>query len=205
MRIAIFATALSVCMYVGNVLADPSPEVVWLMKEPVTLFDQGMRRIEEELKALKDWYDPNDPEINSSSTTAKSPTKLLGRYVRYLYEENRIELVTLANLQAGSKATGELCQSELVEIQRRFFLGEYTKDKYVTHQKRTKDQQLAAMVGEWFAHEGYQRLSEPVGLGEAIAKLLFLELYLSPSEGGKASVSCSMPLRGGDVKITIRQ
>ena len=201
-RSTFLAMTLAISMYVGNVLADPSAEVAWLMKEPVTLFDQGIKRIDEHLQISR--FDDSDPDFTPSPESAASPIGRRTPLVHYFYEENRIRLTLEIELKTGSLATVALCQSELLENQRTFFLEEQITDEVLTHRNRTREQQLASMARKWFAHEGYRRSGEPAGLDEAIARIMYLEVDLNLPDDRMPSVSCSMPLVGGDVKIVVR-
>ncbi len=182
--------------------AEPSADVKWLMDDPVTIFDLGMKRADETLhEAVNDMIAAHDDILVGSSSHFAS--------ARYAYGQNSIELTVGAFLAEGVKApTAERCQKLVNDLQDRLLIAEAVTDQrrqQLAQPPRTSEARAASLVARWFSHQGFERTNRPAGLDNKIASLMQInaELFL-PSESGP-SVVCSMPLAGDIVTVKTKK
>ena len=145
--------------------AEPGPIGRWLMSEPLTLWDIGMIRAEEEA---------------SRAAKASSPDLGFSRWggARYSWENNEIELYMYAVGYEG-EPTHEKCN----EV-RQTFIRDLV---YWGDNDDALRLILTDTISEWFSHEGWQKQSRDEKIGEKMARITFVEVVLS---GPKGLISC---------------
>jgi hypothetical protein len=183
--------------------AERSVDVKWLMDDPVTIFDLGMKRADDALhEAVNDMIAAHDDILAGSSSHFAS--------ARYAYGQNSIELTVGAFLSQGAVApTAERCQKLVNDLQDRLLIAEAVTDQrrqqLAQEPPRTSEAKAASLVARWFSHQGFERTDRPAGLDNRIASLMQInaEVFL-PSESAP-SVVCSMPLAGDIVTVRTRK
>lgn len=165
-----------------NVLADPSPGVGWLMKEPVTLFDRGMRNMEKELgRAVKNLRFPGQDVVINPITS-------------YFFEINSITLlVFLSKVYKNFKVPQ--CHIFLEAIHKDLLL-------YAPSGTSTKNKAYF-MINHWFSHEGYKKNSRPKSLSSEVAEIITIGINADHDDGSR--VYCNIPFVGGFIKAGIRK
>lgn len=183
--------------------AEPSAEVKWLMNDPVTIFDLGMKRADEALhKAVDDLIAGHDEILETSSSRFAS--------AQYAYGQNSIELTVGAVLAAGAKApTAEGCQKLVNDLQDRLLIAESVTDQrrdgLAKGPPRTSEEKAGSLVARWFSHQGFERTNRPAGIDDKIASLIQINAQVFLPADNEPSIVCSMPLAGDVVSVTIKK
>jgi hypothetical protein len=183
--------------------AEQSAEVKWLMNDPVTIFDLGMKRADESLhKAVDDLIAAHDDILETASSRFAS--------AQYAYGQNSIELSVGAFLGEGAKSpTAERCQKLVNDVQDRLLIGEAVADQrrqqLAQEPPRTTEARAASLVARWFSHQGFERANRPAGIDDKIASLIQIKAQVFLLADSEPSVVCSMPLAGDIVSVTIKK
>jgi len=191
---------LCLIVFSSGAWAEPSADVKWLMNDPVTIFDLGMKRADEALReAVNDLMAAHDDILETSSSHFAS--------VQYVYGQKAIELTLGAFLGEGANLpTAERCQKLVNDLQDRLLAAESVTDqrrqRLSQEPPRTSEARAASLVARWFSHQGFERTDRPAGLDARIAGLMQLNVQIFLLSDSRPSMVCSMPLAGDIVTIT---
>ena len=180
--------------------AEPSADVKWLMNDPVTIFDLGMKRADEALhEAVNDLIAAHDDILETSSSHFAS--------AQYAYGQNSIELTVGAVLAEGAKVpAAERCQKLVNDLQDRLLVAESVADqrrqRLSQEPPRATEAKATSLVARWFSHQGFERTNRPAGLDGKIAGLIQVNAEIFLHSDGRPSMVCSMPLAGDIVTVT---
>ena len=180
--------------------AEQSAEVKWLMNDPVTIFDLGMKRADEALhKAVDDLIAGHDDILEASSSHFAS--------AQYAYGQNSIELTIGAVLAEAAKApSAERCQRLVNDLQDRLLMAESIIDQRLPQgPPRTSEQKAGSLVARWFSHQGFERTNRPAGIDDKIASLIQIKAQVFLPGDTEPSVVCTIPLAGDIVSVTIKK
>jgi hypothetical protein len=183
--------------------AEQSPEVKWLMNDPVTIFDLGMKRADEALhEAVTDMIAAHEDILAGSSSHFAS--------AQYAYGQNSIELTIGAVLPEDAIApTAEACQKLVNDLQDRLLIAESVadqrRDRLAKGPPRTSEEKARSLVARWFSHQGFERTNRPAGIDDKIASLIQINAKVFLPADTEPSVVCSMPLAGDVVSVTIKK
>ena len=147
--------------------AEPGPIGQWLMNEPLTLWDRGMMRAQEE-----------------ADTAGKRIAKKAGAiglaFASYNWDNNEIEIkFTLIGFQ--SDVSHENCNK-----MRRSFIGAFP-GILIKGNEKLVTQLLTDQISGWFSHVGFQRKIRDEKLGEKLARIIFVRVNLLGKNG---SITC---------------
>ncbi|HEY9080425.1 hypothetical protein [Magnetovibrio sp.] len=147
----------------------------YLQKEPMTLFDAGMKSIRR--LAL-------DTAANLSSTPGVDATSI----VRYMSTSNEIEI--LFSIKSKNIEDIEHLRQQCIKIRKstllkmfRIGLTDYSTPLSVRERIRNR-------IGGQFAHEPAGTIAETVSLGERLAAVTFFAVKLTPASAPDVSVTC---------------
>jgi hypothetical protein len=183
--------------------AEQSAEVKWLMNDPVTIFDLGMKRADEALhKAVDDLIQGHDEILATASSRFAS--------AQYAYGQNSIELTVGAVVAEGAKTpTAEGCQKLVNDLQDRLLIAESVtdqrRDRLAKGPPRTVEEKAGSLVARWFSHQGFERTNRPAGIDDKIASLIQINAQLFLADDSEPSVVCSMPLAGDIVTVKTKK
>lgn len=162
--------------------ADPSPGIRWLQKEPVTLFDWGIMRMQYSAeKAVEILREPGVTETHA--------------FVYYDGNKNafEIDLGVFPDPNTKEWFTPKRCKNTLRKLYEKFGFLYFKSKREFAEQK--------AM--EWFSHKGRMvSLNQPNNLIKNIAESITLKFNI-PGVVGHHGGSCSIPFTGGKVSISI--
>ena len=198
-------------------LADPSPGIKWLQNEPLTLFDFGMHKanndFEEMLKkgnwkVLASLLRDKHKEDGDQSSDLVEILKHDFSSVRYDFEKNHILFETLIlierltfkdsfkktkeiNKHRKSLVDSEMCKSVTVSIAQALFV----------FKKVTDENAQERWFRERFSHSGFQNIGRPKSLEKELGRISEIKVHLGFGDifnlKGHYPISCSMPFAGG--------
>lgn len=185
MRILLLAFALLVLPSVC--LAEPSPTVRYLMKEPVTLFDWGIIRLFEYVEGFtKDYLKTNAvQDIYSTVTYDALRNNILISFVVTQKPDPKGQ-------GAGSEATSpkNICRTIIREMRREFLAD--------------RDQLLRRSSGiyRFFGHVGFRGEKEPLDAFEEIENITVIQVSVySARDPGKLVLHVESPLMSKEVNF----
>ena len=161
--------------------ADPSPGIRWLQNEPVTLFDWGMRNMEESLK-------------KASKVVQSTLEGTLMQATNYDFTKNSITLWIVISFPKQNY-TSQDCKDALTNVHRWLLvqLGNETDEKKKAY----------VIVNNWFSHEGFKSSDRPKNLEKDIAELTTFKISANHKDG--SGISCTIPLTGGPISVTRKE
>lgn len=168
--------------------AEPSSSVLYLMNEPVTLFDRGLKdlgkKVDKSLR-LEDF-----PEL----------TKQLNAGASYDWNANRIKINGTAYQDGetlGISDSGELCKRIMHRV--KFNLGYAEETAYFREIG-------ASGIAPYFRHYGFSSIREPEGLEDDLAGITKLYISIMASEDNSVPFSrrstCFSDLAGSKIYIS---
>ena len=147
--------------------AEPGPIGQWLMDEPLTLWDRGM-------------IQANEAGERSAKSAAKDHSSTIVGGARYDYDANEISLYAIV-LGAG----GDISHQQCNEVRKKFIADIAI---LVPNAGASKLREiLIDTISSWFSHEGFKRGTRDEKLGEKMAKIIFVAIYLAGEAG---TISC---------------
>ena len=166
---------LLACLAVPPALAEPSRTVSYLMGEPVSLFDIGLRRLGERVQGtlLKEEF----PEVIGNLNSDRDPSAV------YDWKSNRITVygsVQIDQRTANSTTLMALCVRVVERV--RFILG-YSEMGY-------QFRKIGVMPGvsTYFQHRGYQKKDEPQALEDDLAGLISIRIISFANKDNKSGL-----------------
>jgi hypothetical protein len=165
--------------------AEPSPQVQYLMTEPVTLFDLGILRLYEYVEGYTEHYLETKPVQDIYSTVAYDAprNKILISFVVTRKPDPQNE--TPSFVQTSSMS---ICRMIIQEMRREFFVD--------------RDWQMRRSSGiyRFFAHVGFRGEREPLDCYEAIEKMTVIGVSVySHKDPGKLILYGESPLMEKDI------
>ena len=144
-------------------LAEPGPIGRWLMDQPVSLWDQGLSRMQERA---------ND------ATASMSRDMKIGAFavLRYDWDNNEIgiDVFVMDNFNPG---TLENCNKH-----RRSFIQGLMGVPPEHLNQRTAETIFPIQVNSWFSHFGYKGNSRDENLAKKLARIIFVQVRLTTED-----------------------
>ena len=144
--------------------AEPGPIGQWLMNDPLTLWDHGMMRAE------------NEADEAAKRVAKKLDIQVMGAWVYYSWDDNEIT-ISMTVLNFPEKLSHANCN----EV-RRFFIAELIglgpSWGSATEQGASIDYLMHYKIGDWFSHRGFQRGDRDEELSEKLARIIFVRVLL---------------------------
>lgn len=159
-----FALAL-ICFSSLSAIAEPSKAVQYLMAEPVTLFDQGLKRLGESLDGALIKKDFPEMIGNLGINSTRDPS------ASYEWKTNRITIYGAVQQDyktANPTTLMALCGRVVERI--RFNLG------YTEMGARFRKAGLMQGVSIHFQHRGFQKKDEPSTLEDDLANIIAIRI-----------------------------
>lgn len=191
---------LVVCFLSSSAIAEPSRSVQYLMTEPVTLFDQGLKRLGVALDGVL--LKADFPEmIGNLRIGSKSETS-----ADYDWKSNKITIY--GALQQESKTANpttllDLCGRVVERI--RFNLG------YGDMGTRFRNSGLMQGLSIHFQHRGYQKKDEPSTLETDLANIVAIRIIAHANKenkrglfGNSEQVTCIGNLLDSEITIVAK-
>ena len=179
-RVVVTATLISLAMYAH---AEPGPIGQWLMNDPLTLWDHGMMRAE------------NEADEAAQRVAKKLDIQVTGAWTGYSWDDNEITIgMTVRNFAE------ELSHANCNEV-RRFFIAELIGLGPSWGSATQQDASISYMhykIGDWFSHMGFQRGDRDEELSEKLARIIFVRVSLM--SGSNLSESDGLYCRARIVK-----
>lgn len=155
---------LAVCVLLttgGAAKAEPGPIGKWLMREPLTLWDMGMMRIEDATEA-------------AAATTFDNHSRDTFPLASYSWEENEISISAWV---VGF--TGPINHQTCNSFRRRFVraLIGYAPDTAKVDDTQLKTE-IVGQIEWWFSHSGWQKTARDKKLGEKMSRIIYVEVDL---------------------------
>ena len=159
-RVVVTATLIS---FATSARAEPGPIGQWLMSDPLTLWDYGMMRAE------------NEADEAAKRVAEKLDIEVVGAWANYSWDDNEITIsMTVRNFP------GELSHAPCNAV-RRFFVAELIGFGLSSRSATEEDELnffLLSRVGSWFSHIGFQRGDRDEELSEKLARIIFVRVSL---------------------------
>jgi len=153
--------------------AEPGPLGIWLMNQPVTLWDRGMDAMEDSARAAADRI-----------KRARGLKRSVGFVHGYLWDENEINVnfsfdYGYKNQTLSSHKTCNAIRSEFIN---RFVSPDFrTVNERPKFPRETQDQyekrrleQIYQKIESWFSHRGFQEGGRDKELGKKMARIIFV-------------------------------
>lgn len=159
--------------------AEPSPAVEYLMREPVSMLDWGLAKIEEDLIRKRGVLTRNEGNMFELEPTIR---------VIYAWEENRIQIFLNLTMQADVKKTPQRMAAvrEHVTFVMAYLRGGLTMHPY----------------DAFFRHKGFRSKESPEDLGENLVEITDLHLTVRDHQQNILN-RCRAPLSGTDIVWSI--
>jgi hypothetical protein len=173
-----YVSCLLICLWVVNVqpaLAEPTPSIQFLMREPVSMMDWGIKNIEDHLHSHRALFIQREKTLFEPVPTVT---------VVYNWEENQIQisigLRTSEQFQKTSQGISDIRSH--VEWVVKYLRGSLTMKPY----------------DAFFRHNGFRSKDSPQNLESELMGLT--ELVVSVRDGESNILSrCRAPLAGSDM------
>lgn len=159
--------ALAALVAAGGASAEPNDIASWLMNEPVTLWDRGMDRADKKAREFAAFYRES---IGSSSGIG---------FATYDWDENEIELIAIIS-EYGEVAQPTHADCNLV---RDTFIVSLNGRSSRKEDDEAEIQSRYETISSWFSHVDFQRMDRDEDLGEKMARMIFVSVLLTGSEG----------------------
>ena len=161
MKLRLLLTAFLIVLAMP-VRAEPGPIGIWLMNEPASLWDWGMKRARE--------------EAQHAAEAASRLTQIDGWWegtAWYSWENNEIEIrVDVTGLDEASHDTCNKVRREFIGWLALTALNDEQKARVKIHD----------MIGGWFSHEGYSMNNRDERLAEKLTRIIFVNARLWNSD-----------------------
>lgn len=183
MRVLVIVVAIFV--FSSFCHAESSPQVQYLMTEPVTLFDLGILRLHEYVEGYTTHFLETKPVLDIYSTVAydTSQNKILISFVVTRKPDPQNESPSF--VQTSSKS---ICRTIIQEMRREFFVD------------RNWQMRRSSGIYRFFAHVGFRGEREPLDCYEAIEKMTVLGVSVySHKDPGKLILHGESPLMDKDI------
>jgi len=155
----------------NHVIAEPDPEIAWLMKQELTLWDWGVITAREYAQRAAE-------DISSESSIT------YGGYAQYDLDANELH-VWLTSGDYAKEFTPEACNN----LRQQFLAHLVIRTSYPDYELMA-----AAVVGTWFEHPGGYRMSDrPADLGVRLAHITYVDVSLNNYAGSDptAGIVCT--------------
>lgn len=165
--------------------AEPSPSVLYLMNEPVTLFDWGIIRLYEYLDEYTTHYlKTNSVQDIYSTVSYDSPrNNIVISLVVTRHAEQSDE--SPASVKSSAR---EICKT-ITQTLRREFLTD--RDRYVRR---------SSGIYRFFGHIGFKGTDEPVGAFDEIEKITVINVSVyNEKDPGRLILHSESPLMGQEI------
>jgi hypothetical protein len=202
--ISLFIFILPQEIWADNILTfAPSPGVGWLQKEPASLYDVGMFRLEIYIKENRLFY--IDP---SAGVVEKPPGVIYGkREVHYKPLENKltIMMVTVNSKNDLSDSFNEGLCKKIVEHFRRSVIFDVGAAGLDDSGKKTFSYGRAASrraISSFFSHTNSVNMRRPKTLHDELVDITYVHV-MQLSSNAKDMGYCEIPLAGGSISVTL--
>ena len=173
----IIAAAALAAMLTGAATAEPGPIGNWLMSQPVTLWDRGMDRADAAARRAAKAIKPLKRSNLSGAAFYDWDNNEIGLYLNVMWDRGPITHEQCNVLRRGFLAA--LVHDGPDESDRRAMSAAAAVGgpRLLDEPARMKTL-LTRLVSRWFSHHGYERRSRDKKLGEKLARIVFVEVYL---------------------------
>ena len=176
--VSIIMTVVGLVLVVSistNPRAEPGPIGRWLMNEPLTLWDRGMMRAQE-----------------VADRAGKQVVREVGArgfaVANYNWENNEINF-SLFVFGFHGKLSHDICNQT-----RRSFISKLAGYSIKQNAERVR-KEIPELVSRWFSHIGFESKSRDKKLGEKMARIIFVGVFLN---GKQKSIMCKERIRSFD-------
>ena len=152
--------------------AEPSPAVEYLMREPVTMLDWGLTRIEAYLFRNRGVLTGNNGNLFEADPSIQ---------VVYAWEENRIQIFLKMTLKTDVKKTPQRMAGLRQHAE---FVVAYLRGGFTMHPYEA-----------FFRHEGFRSKESPENLGQDLAAITDIHITICDHQENILS-RCRAPLAG---------
>ena len=191
------ALAAVLVLVAGTAHAERSEGVVWLMDQPASLFDWGMRSIDEHADTVKEYA--TKPAV-ASKVMPDNHVVSWTRGGYYNLKTNQIVISFSINTSTSELRKGEACFAALNALRNLFF----QRAGYRDFDANNDEQRIAyarKLMSRFFSHEGIIFPNRPKNIGEELADMTVFEVAYSRREG-LPGISCSVPLAGNAITVS---
>ena len=158
-RIVVFTRAV-LLLFPLLAVAEPTPAIEYLMREPVTLFDLGMLKLDQAL------VDLNVQGVGRMSTI-----------IAYDWDKNRIKIgaATLFNKGRTTQAAKKGCTEALEKVKSRLGINPSTGKPLLPN---------LLLVSDFFSHSGFGKRGEPKNLARELHSIVELTAVVGAEAKG---------------------
>ena len=151
---------LTAVLLSSNVKAEPTPTVMWLMNEPVSIFEWGLNKMKKRLDSL---------EISAE-------TGVLSRRVHYNWDDNTITIATIV-YPGIENVTKNACEEEWWTIAEAFgTTKDIESDEYVYKGV------FRTTYEAFFSHQDYTNKERPDNMVENLIDIMMVSVvYFTPA------------------------
>lgn len=168
--------AFSICLHVSPTLAEPSSAVQFLMQEPISMMDWGLKNIEDHLYKNRAILTENENNLFVGEPSVA---------VDYLWEKNTIQIsITLHTTEETPQTSKRMSDIRShIKLMVTFLRGTLTMKPY----------------DAFFRHKGFRNKESPEDLGGELSDIT--ELIVSVRDGKSNILSrCKASLLGSGVE-----
>ena len=190
------ALAAVLVLVAGTAHAERSEGVIWLMDQPASLFDWGMRSIDEHADTVKEYA--TKPAVASKVM----PDKHVVSWTRggyYNLKTNQIVISFSIHALKPELRKGEACFAALNALRNLFFQRAGYRD-YDANNDEQRVVYAQKLMGRFFSHEGIIFPNRPANIGEELANMTVFEVAYTRREG-LPGISCTVPLAGNAITV----
>jgi len=162
-------------LFTASLGAEPSPAVEYLMREPVSMLDWGLAKIEEDLFRKRGVLTRNDGNLFELEPAIR---------VTYAWEKNRIQIFLKLTMQADVKKTPQRMAAVREHMT---FVIAYLRGGLTMHP-----------YDAFFRHKGFRSKESPENLGEDLVEITYLHLTVRDHQQNILS-RCRALLSGTDI------
>ena len=154
-----FACVVGISLFhTGQIAAEPSKVVSWLMDNPLTLWDRGIIILEEAADRV-------------TSNVAKETADAFAE-VAYDWDHNEIR-ISLYMVDFKGDLSHEKCNEW-----RAHFINEIFRLRLAREHTQVRRAMLIVRISTWFSHKGFSTKGRDKNLGEKLARIIFVQTML---------------------------
>ena len=184
----IIAAATALAALAGVATAEPGPIGRWLMKQPVTLWDRGMDRADAAARRSAASMKPMEGSNLSGHAFYDWDNNEIGLYLNVTWDPGAITHERCNDLRRGFVAA-LVHDGPDEKDHEAMSVAAAVGGSHLLDEPARMRRLLTRMIGEWFSHYGYRKQDRDAKLGEKMARIVFVEVYLQGAYG-KGSVEC---------------
>ena len=171
-----------------SALSKPSDDVSYLMNTPLTLWDKGMLKLNEEVESISRWK--NETSIYTG----------VGCSASYEFDKNKILILCMGKIDDKKTKDDAVTAAKQITKNVRLSLG-YNVSDYSSYEEfldahKNNPYLRQHPIVDLFRHDSYQLADEPTQLGKHLEEITTIDLYIDGYTGG-AYTNCRATLQGG--------